>query len=78
MWRTVITRLVLCRKKNSVASGTLTEPLQSAELPEERHSYITNNEIPDKHTPKSDSKVSLEETDIEESPEKVEIKQRYV
>ncbi|XP_005005664.1 rab proteins geranylgeranyltransferase component A 2 [Cavia porcellus] len=60
----------LQRNASSVASSTLTEPLHSAELPQEGHSYITSNELPAEHTPKSESTISLEETDVEESPEK--------
>ncbi|EHB09987.1 Rab proteins geranylgeranyltransferase component A 2 [Heterocephalus glaber] len=60
----------LQKNASSVASSTFTEPLPSAELPEERHSYVTNNEMPAKHASESDSKISVEEGDVEESPEK--------
>ncbi|XP_010640962.1 rab proteins geranylgeranyltransferase component A 2 [Fukomys damarensis] len=59
----------LQKNASSVASSTFTEPLHSAELLEERHSYVINNEMPAKHPSKSDSKISLQE-EVEESPEK--------
>ncbi|KAM5237592.1 rab proteins geranylgeranyltransferase component A 2 [Ctenodactylus gundi] len=53
------------------ASASLAEPLDSADLPEERHSSnVSNSDIPAKHTPKSDSEISLEVADVEESLEK--------
>lgn len=58
------------QKDASSVSGTLTEPLHSAELPEERQSDITSNKMPAEHTQRSDSKISLEGSDTEESLDK--------
>lgn len=61
----------LQKSPSSVASGTLNEPLDSANLSKERHSsYFTSYEISTKHTQKSDGDISLEVTDVEESLEK--------
>uniref|UniRef100_A0A8C5VT79 Rab proteins geranylgeranyltransferase component A n=1 Tax=Microcebus murinus TaxID=30608 RepID=A0A8C5VT79_MICMU len=60
----------LQKSPSSVASSTLTEFLDSASLPEEKHSsYFTGLEMPAKHPQKSDGEIALEVTDIEESLE---------
>ncbi|XP_077024571.1 rab proteins geranylgeranyltransferase component A 2 [Tamandua tetradactyla] len=60
----------LQKNPSSVASSTLTEPLDSACVPKESHLCNTNYEMPAKDTPKSDKGVSLEVNDVEEILEK--------
>ncbi|KAL2770636.1 rab proteins geranylgeranyltransferase component A 2 [Daubentonia madagascariensis] len=60
----------LQKNPSSVASSTPTEFLDSACLPEEKHSsYFTGYEMPAKHPQKSDREISLAVTDVEESLE---------
>ncbi|XP_012606724.2 rab proteins geranylgeranyltransferase component A 2 [Microcebus murinus] len=60
----------LQKSPSSVASSTFTEFLDSASLPEEKHSsYFTGLEMPAKHPQKSDEEIALEVTDVEESLE---------
>lgn len=59
------------KNPSSAASSTLTEPLNSAAFPKERHSSdFAHYEMSAKHTQKNETEISLEVTDIEESLEK--------
>ncbi|KAL0609475.1 Rab proteins geranylgeranyltransferase component A 2 [Plecturocebus cupreus] len=61
----------LQKNPSSGVSSTFTEVLDSACLPEENQSsYFNSDEMPAKHTQKSDREISLEVTDVEESVEK--------
>ncbi|XP_069340751.1 rab proteins geranylgeranyltransferase component A 2 [Eulemur rufifrons] len=60
----------LQKNPSSVASSTLTEFLDSASLPEAKHSSdFTGYEMPAKHPQKSDREIAPEVTDVEESLE---------
>ncbi|XP_054568886.1 rab proteins geranylgeranyltransferase component A 2 [Eptesicus fuscus] len=57
----------LQKNPSLVASGTLTEPLDSARLSEETHSDSTSPEMPAKDTPQHDGEILPEVTDREET-----------
>ncbi|KAG8513233.1 Rab proteins geranylgeranyltransferase component A 2 [Galemys pyrenaicus] len=61
----------LQKNPSSVASSTLSKPLDFASLSKETHSlYITSYKMPAKDNPKSDGGISPEVTDVEETLEK--------
>ncbi|XP_023586643.1 rab proteins geranylgeranyltransferase component A 2 [Trichechus manatus latirostris] len=61
----------LLKNPSSVASSTLTEPLDSACLGEDKHPvHVTSYEMPAKDTSKSGGEISLEVNDVEETMEK--------